>query len=153
METKDFELVCEKSPSIEEVISSLTQYEKNKIIASMAIAGTDIFQCYQNFNTENGLMTYWNVTLALQMVKYRQPNGDAPVKEQLHAMSDDINHDYAMSRDLSIPLIAVTVPGGHIVIDGWHRIYKANKLGIEALLCHLFDEEESKCLLIYQIQY
>ncbi|MGH3861637.1 hypothetical protein [Actinokineospora sp.] len=43
----------------------------------------------------------------------------------------DVDHDHAMSTDLDRPIIAVRIVSdsgqgyGSIVIDGWHRVYRA----------------------------
>lgn len=62
-----------------------------------------------------------------------------------------IDPDYARTVDLSRPLLAVPLPdvGTPIVIDGWHRIHKAQQTGITELpLIILSADDERACRLM-----
>ena len=60
----------------------------------------------------------------------------------------EIDADHAMTRDLSIPIIAITLILGEqkdvFVIDGWHRLAKALIKGDLPVFMHILDEEETK---------
>ncbi|SDC25328.1 hypothetical protein [Actinokineospora iranica] len=48
-----------------------------------------------------------------------------------------IDPDHAMTRDLSLPLLIAPLPIGqgsvHVLIDGWHRVYRALSEGLTDL--------------------
>jgi hypothetical protein len=49
--------------------------------------------------------------------------------------------------DLAVPLIIATLPKGELlVIDGWHRIAKADQLKVETLPCVILDATETKTI-------
>lgn len=59
-----------------------------------------------------------------------------------------IDREYAMTTDLSVPLIAATFEGGGIqVIDGYHRFYRAYKEGVESLPLHVLSEAETRQIM------
>ena len=65
-----------------------------------------------------------------------------------------VNREHAMSDkvDLSVPLLAVMVGKGKsrgmFIIDGWHRVYKAYRQGVESLpAIVLLAAEERACRL------
>ncbi len=54
-----------------------------------------------------------------------------------------INEDYAMTTDISQPIIVVQLSDDiDKVIDGNHRLYNAHKLGIPTIQCYYLSEEE-----------
>ncbi|GAA4242428.1 hypothetical protein GCM10022254_75410 [Actinomadura meridiana] len=62
-----------------------------------------------------------------------------------------IDAQYAETVDLSRPLLAVPLPdvGTPIVIDGWHRIYKARQTGVTELpVIFLNTDDERACRLM-----
>ncbi|MFD9939588.1 hypothetical protein ACFWYW_25000 [Nonomuraea sp. NPDC059023] len=69
----------------------------------------------------------WDITKAKKLTQGRAPQGRIEPREwagMLQLIS--INHEHAAQTDLSEPLIVATVPnGGMLIIDGWHRLYKA----------------------------
>lgn len=63
------------------------------------------------------------------------PPGAVPVLQY-----KDLDREYAMTTDLDKPLLMVTVPAlggaaghGPVVIDGWHRMYRARREGRDTL--------------------
>ncbi|RKS68296.1 ParB-like nuclease family protein [Actinomadura pelletieri DSM 43383] len=62
-----------------------------------------------------------------------------------------IDADYAATVDLSRPLLAVPLPGSGtpLVIDGWHRIHKAQRTGVTELPVILLNaDDERACRLM-----
>jgi hypothetical protein len=55
-----------------------------------------------------------------------------------------INQDIVAVADLSLPLLAVVEQGSLFVIDGWHRIAKAQKEGVTTLPAFVFLDHENK---------
>jgi hypothetical protein len=102
------------------------------------------------------LATCWDVTAAQEIVR----DGRRPYEARLADLigwlglpeSENaenvaglirVDKDYAMTTDLSEPFIVVQHPqAGRIPIDGWHRIYKAWKIGQDILHFYLLDEAE-----------
>lgn len=93
----------------------------------------------------------WNITAAKQLTQGRAPNGRTDPRDwtgmlQLVA----INREHAAQVDLSEPLIVVTVPnGGMLLIDGWHRLYKALDNGVPELLAVVLTAEEELACRIF----
>ena len=63
------------------------------------------------------------------------PAGTAPLFSAV-----DLDTDYAMTTDLTVPLLVVTLRSaggehdyGPMVIDGWHRVYHARRTGLGRL--------------------
>jgi len=90
----------------------------------------------------------WNVDKAKELVAGKEP--DQASLDGIDGMLSmiRINKEHAMSDevDLSRPLIAVpiTVDGetSNVVIDGWHRIYKARQQGLATLPSYVLSAEE-----------
>ncbi len=96
----------------------------------------------------------WNVTKAQDLVKDR-PITDLMYPAELDSLGKNvtIDEEYAMAHsDLSEPVIAVQVAIGDakdwFVIDGWHRIFKARKLGVESIPVHVLDEADSELVTL-----
>jgi hypothetical protein len=107
----------------------------------------------------------WNVGLAKDLVATRAPSVEVPVApqyeawltDQLHRTADGgwarpsgarwviVDEEHAMSEvtDLSVPLIAADLGDQYLVIDGWHRIYKAYHTGVASLPCRVLTEAET----------
>jgi len=60
----------------------------------------------------------------------------------------DTEHALSDSIDLSKPCILTPLNGTHFMIDGWHRVYRAVRDGLEELRCVVLTEEENaECVL------
>lgn len=58
-----------------------------------------------------------------------------------------VDEAYARSADLAVPLIVAPLPDeGHLVIDGWHRIWRALQEGVATLPAYLLTAEETKAV-------
>ncbi len=62
------------------------------------------------------------------------------------------NKEYAMTTDLSQPLVLVQLcPGKDKLIDGNHRLYKAKQLGIRTLSAYyLTPEQHQKYVIAFE---
>jgi len=59
------------------------------------------------------------------------------------------NEQYAMDTDISVPLIVVELKKGkEKLIDGNHRLFKANKLGYKTISAHYLSENEHKKYIV-----
>lgn len=69
-------------------------------------------------------------------------------KGRMFVMGVGIDEEKLDKINLDFPLVAVHDPVlESMVIDGWHRIAKAQKLGIKILNGFLLDEEDSRKVL------
>ena len=94
----------------------------------------------------NGL---FNIDIAKKIVEGREtkewirPSQVATIMKNI-----EIDAKHAMTRDLDIPIKAITLILGEqrdvFVIDGWHRLAKALILDNHPVLMHVLDEEETK---------
>ncbi|RBQ15333.1 hypothetical protein DP939_36445 [Spongiactinospora rosea] len=94
----------------------------------------------------------WNITAAKGFAAGRTPKGTLAPAEWAALLSlITIDPDHAANVDLSEPVIAVPVPdaGGPLVIDGWHRIYKALTTGTDRLPAILLTPEEERICRIH----
>ncbi|MEU6718656.1 ParB N-terminal domain-containing protein [Nonomuraea sp. NPDC046802] len=90
----------------------------------------------------------WDITTAKKLTRGRTADGRIEPREwagMLRLVS--ISREHAAQVDLSEPLIAATVPnGGMLIIDGWHRLYKALTTGVSELPAVVLTiEEELAC--------
>lgn len=117
-------------------------------------------QCY-TWESPDGTTITWCIDMALEIIGDRPPIKAAALSPAYqrqalasNLLSPEINEEYAMTTDLSKPLIAVVSPiefrPGSIVliiIDGWHRIKHSvainnpNDLQVHVLL----PNEERAC--------
>lgn len=93
----------------------------------------------------------WDITTAKKLTRARTPQGRIEPREwagMLRLVS--INTEHAAQVDLSEPLIVATVPnGGMLIIDGWHRLYKALTTGVAELPAVVLTAEEELACRIF----
>ncbi|MFD9950768.1 hypothetical protein ACFWYW_27325 [Nonomuraea sp. NPDC059023] len=86
----------------------------------------------------------WNVTAAKKLARGREAEGRINPREwsgMLHLIALDTDH--AARVDMSEPLIVITVPdSGMLIIDGWHRLYRALDTGVPELAAVILTAEE-----------
>ena len=112
------------------------------------------------------LAAVWNIDRAKEIVSDgREPNCHVPVAS-FAAMSgligiDDEHAPLSAHYDLSVPLIGIVIPAQRrhdkdalMIIDGWHRIQKADMLRdclcghacVETLPCHVLTDKEARAV-------
>ncbi|MFD8529473.1 hypothetical protein ACFV0L_18835 [Streptosporangium canum] len=86
----------------------------------------------------------WNITAAERVVEGREPDCITVERAAALLFLVYIDEAHAATVDLTKPLIlAPFADTGNIPIDGWHRIWKAQREGVETLpACALTPEEE-----------
>jgi hypothetical protein len=101
---------------------------------------TEEWQRPEHFRLLAGL---WDIQKAKELVKDREPDGTVS-PNNLDAWGDAIyiDKEYAMTVDLSRPLIVAHIAGDYLLIDGWHRMYRARQEGVEQLKAHLLSEDD-----------
>ncbi|MEU8324136.1 hypothetical protein AB0C33_37740 [Nonomuraea sp. NPDC048881] len=93
----------------------------------------------------------WDITTAKKLTRARTPQGRIDPREwagMLRLIA--ISTEHAAHVDLSEPLIVATVPnGGMLIIDGWHRLYKALATGVPELAAVILTAEEELACRIF----
>lgn len=93
----------------------------------------------------------WDITTAKKLTRARVPQGRIDPREwagMLRLIA--ISTEHAAQVDLSEPLIVATVPnGGMLIIDGWHRLYKALDNGVPELQAVILTAEEELACRIF----
>lgn len=120
-------------------------------------------QCFRWTGDGTGEIV-WAIEAAREIIGNRPPQVVMKPEHVLMALaqnpqSNEIDEAYAMTKDLSIPLIAVPspsqidIPGAMVLIDGWHRLKKAALTNHqEPLHVHLLSREEEMMCRIEQMQ-
>lgn len=117
------------------------------------IPGISIHQTY-DFLTKEGVHYRWDATLAKQLCEGREPSvmlsHECFTEESIQELYPDLDRNYAMTTNPEIPGIYIDLQDGsdtQIIIDGWHRLYKAMKTAIPFPLILLTPEEDIQCRL------
>ncbi|GAA2213302.1 hypothetical protein GCM10009850_087640 [Nonomuraea monospora] len=90
----------------------------------------------------------WNITAAKKATQGRTPVARIEPRDWAGMLRVIvINTEHAARVDMSEPLIVAPVPnGGMLIIDGWHRLYKALATDVEELRAVVLTaEEEHAC--------
>jgi hypothetical protein len=102
-----------------------------------------------------GTLYAWDVTAAERIVADGRPAMLFNLEEQgvttaiIERIYSGLNRAHALSADLTRPLIAIPYRGEILLIDGWHRLWRAAHEGVPELQMHLLSSEEAssiKCL-------
>lgn len=102
------------------------------------------------FNAYDGQEYVWDVTKAIRLTKGSEPELlrvlAAFTEEEIFCLYPELNREYAMTTDISKPALVVTFPDDEkVIIDGWHRLYKAFKSGADLPLIFLTPEQDKAC--------
>lgn len=105
---------------------------------------------------EIGNQYHWSVGEALERAQKRGEQvtvslsemGVTPERVLHHYEGLDIA--YAMTTDLTKPLLFIPFEGQHRLIDGHHRLFRAAVEGVEELPAYILTEEDkAQCLVCY----
>ena len=69
----------------------------------------------------------------------KNDDGSMSIHMGVHTDPDELDN-----ADLTVPLILVKFKGSIMVIDGWHRIARAERDGVESLPCVCLTARESQ---------
>lgn len=123
-------------------------------------------QCY-TWEHPDGRTWTWSISHAKRIIGNRVPNPKHALTLEMQKMirdgneyAADLNLEYAMTTDLSQPLIATIAPVPEpehgdvlILIDGWHRLLKSIAIGnTEPLQVHVLSKEEMEMCRIERMQ-
>lgn len=102
----------------------------------------------------DGTAYVWNVTEALRIIEEspRETMLFAPVEQgvtiaHIWERYPDINEERAKTADLTRPLLFIPFQENHLLIDGWHRLFRAVSENVEALPCYALSPEEADSVL------
>lgn len=108
-----------------------------------------------SYTDGDGVGYVWNVTKALQIIE------SAPRETMLFAPEDqgvtldhilerypDIDEERAKEANLSRPLLFIAFQGRSLLVDGWHRLYRAVAEGVRELACYELTQEEANSVLV-----
>jgi hypothetical protein len=106
---------------------------------------------------EQGWQHHWSVSEAKRLAEARaelftvslSEMGVTP--ERIRERYDGLDEKYAMTTDLTRPLIFVPFKGKDQLIDGHHRLFKAAVLGADALLAYFLTQEEADACLVCKL--
>ena len=71
--------------------------------------------------------------------------------ERIRPQYDGMDEEYAMSTDLTRPLIFVPFREKHQLIDGWNRLFKASVLGVDELFAYFLSQDEADACLVCKL--
>ena len=82
-------------------------------------------------------------------------NREVPSAVPLLGPGPDFDRNYAMTTDLTRPLLVATLPtsdgaSGHLVIDGCHRLFHAWRVEQTTITAYELDRAETDSILIRQ---
>jgi hypothetical protein len=104
-----------------------------------------------------GWQWHWSVTEALRKARDRGERFTISLSEmgitteRIRSQYDGMDEVYAMSVDLTQPLIFVPFRDKHQLVDGWHRLFKASVLGVDELLAYILTDEEADACLVCKL--
>ena len=107
-----------------------------------------------SYDTEDGWQYHWSVAEAKRRAEATvlseiSLSETGMTRELILSLYPDLDERYALTRDLTQPLLFLPFYGKHVLIDGWHRTYKALLTGVDILPCYLLSEKDTKdCLII-----
>lgn len=92
----------------------------------------------------------WDVEKGYQIVK------EMNIPPEEFAVSDlasllgfvKVNKDYAMGNSNNAPVLLIVYNGSLMMIDGYHRVYKAKESGVETMKGYVLEEEQAKAIEI-----
>jgi len=107
-----------------------------------------------SYDTEDGWQYHWSVAEAKRIAEATATLGEISLSEtgmnlaRIRQLYPDLDEKRALTRDLTVPLLFLPFYGQHVLIDGWHRTYKALLTGVDILPCYLLTEQDANACLI-----
>jgi hypothetical protein len=108
----------------------------------------------------DGIVYRWDVSAAWRLLleKPREPTTFVPAEQgvDIHHLLDrygDLDIDYALTCDTTLPLLFVPFNGCHQLIDGWHRLARVlideETLGSARIPAYILTVEEADAVLLF----
>ena len=117
----------------------------------------NLFDQLFSTETDDGTQYHWNATQGLRLAEKRGVVHSVSLSqmgvtiESIREQYDDMNEFYALSTDLSKPLLFVPLEGKDKLVDGWHRLFKAAFLGVDELPAYILTQEEADSCLVCKL--
>lgn len=106
------------------------------------------------FTDETGTEYVWNVTRAKEIMATVPheviafcPGEYGITADEIRARYPGFEMEHTVGADLTKPVIFLPFKGEHLLIDGWHRLYRAVSDNVETLPCHILTEAEAHEIL------
>lgn len=115
-------------------------------------------EVFEFHDEEDGQIYFWNATAGRKLAErsnreivtiYLAEVG--MTKERILSLCPCLDVKYAMSRPTLVfftPLLFVEHNGKHVLIDGWHRIYKAACMGTPCLPAYILTQAEADSIRV-----
>ena len=71
--------------------------------------------------------------------------------DRIRSQYQGLNEIHALTRDLRLPLLFVPFGHQHQLIDGWHRLFRAAKTGVDLLPAWCLSQEDADASLILKL--
>ena len=118
--------------------------------------GSLLDQVY-SFEDDDGTQYHWSVAEASRRALLRGQYWTVSLSEigltcaSIRARYQGLDEARALTRDLSKPLLFVPFKDSHQLIDGWHRLFKAAKTGVDVLPALVLTQEDADASLIVRL--
>ena len=116
------------------------------------MVGFGLVEIYEFNDAEDGKDYYWNASEGRRIADARNEIHAVSLGEagmttaMIRKLAPDLDVRKAMAmhfRALLVPLLFVPHGGKHVLIDGWHRVYRASIAGIDELPAWILTEQEA----------
>lgn len=107
-----------------------------------------------SYEDSTGLQYHWNVTMGRRFAEARNEVRRFSLTEHgitipfIHSQYTNLDEAYALTTDLSRPILLIPIGDKVCLADGWHRLYRAATEGIDILPAYFLTEEEAGTVLI-----
>ena len=108
-----------------------------------------------SYTDGDGIGYVWNVTKALQIIEsvpremmIFAPEEQGVTLDHILERYPEIDEERARKVDLSRPLLFIPFQGNSLLIDGWHRLYRAVAEGVQEVTCYELTQEEADSVLV-----
>ena len=115
--------------------------------------GLPFVQIYQFHDAETGQTYCWNATEGRRLAKARRADTvtvhpadfgiDVPTIRQMYPDLDEKKAEALPEAALRSPLLFIEHRGKHVLIDGWHRLFRAVSHGEACLPAYILTQEEA----------
>jgi hypothetical protein len=124
---------------------------KDTVVVIVADSAHDKIFSYED---SQGLQHHWNITKGIKLAQARDDLHPISLKELgitvpfIHSQYTNLDEAYALTTDLTRPLLFVPLGDKVCLVDGWHRLYRAVVEGVDILPAYFLTQEEADAVLI-----
>ncbi len=131
----------------------ISDYLPRVMVLSMGSLSDQIY----SLEDEQGWQYHWNVTRGMELAQvcssltFFYPEEEGLTVEVLRLAYVGLDESYALTTDVTRPLLFLHLHGKMQLVDGWHRLFKAVTLGIPCLPAYVLSEEEAETILMLKL--